>query len=193
MCNHDLPDTVIDNRTFCDPCIAPLVKALNDGGFSTVASCCGHGHNPTMIGLADDRYLLIVDRAGFERITDQIHERIGCPEGRECEACAQPADRDAGQVLSFIDAALSMAESHPHRQIQFTGSDPITLGEFAAALAARQSDPDATERVEWGVRATGIDLPATDEAAARRWVAMNSHVALVRRTVTTSEWTEVGE
>ena len=29
-----------------DPCIAPIVKALNAGGLPTVASCCGHGNIP---------------------------------------------------------------------------------------------------------------------------------------------------
>lgn len=27
---------------WCDPCIEPLIRALNDGGIATVASCCGH-------------------------------------------------------------------------------------------------------------------------------------------------------
>jgi hypothetical protein len=27
---------------WCDPCLVPLVKALNDGGLRTLASCCGH-------------------------------------------------------------------------------------------------------------------------------------------------------
>ena len=27
-----------------DSCIYSIVKALNDGGVTTIASCCGHGH-----------------------------------------------------------------------------------------------------------------------------------------------------
>jgi hypothetical protein len=44
---------------WCDPCIAPLVAALNDAGIPTIASCCGHGHRPGIITLADGRELLI--------------------------------------------------------------------------------------------------------------------------------------
>lgn len=35
-----------------DSCIAPLVRALNAAGMTTVASCCGHGHRPGTIALA---------------------------------------------------------------------------------------------------------------------------------------------
>lgn len=43
-----------------DACIAPLVKALNDAGFGTRASCCGHGDSLGNIVLTDGRELLIV-------------------------------------------------------------------------------------------------------------------------------------
>lgn len=51
--------TVLDDKTWCDPCIAPLVKALNDAGLRTVASCCGHGKVPGRISLANGTDLLI--------------------------------------------------------------------------------------------------------------------------------------
>jgi hypothetical protein len=42
-----------------DSCIADIVAALNAGGISTIASCCGHGiENPTII-LFDDRIIEI--------------------------------------------------------------------------------------------------------------------------------------
>ena len=44
---------------WCDPCIADLVAALNDGGFPTIASCCGHGVRPGNIALEDGRELII--------------------------------------------------------------------------------------------------------------------------------------
>jgi len=49
---------------WCDPCIAPLVKALNDGGLRTVASCCGHGSKAGRISLADGGGLIVTDYAG---------------------------------------------------------------------------------------------------------------------------------
>lgn len=42
-----------------DSCIAPIVKALNDAGVTTVACCCGHGKAPGSIILADGREILI--------------------------------------------------------------------------------------------------------------------------------------
>lgn len=57
---------------WCDPCIAPLVKALNESdlpsvpsrlnpdGIRTVASCCGHGKWPGKIALADGRELFVL-------------------------------------------------------------------------------------------------------------------------------------
>jgi hypothetical protein len=41
----------ISGKTECmvDYCISPLVQALNDFGFQTVGSCCGHGKNPASI------------------------------------------------------------------------------------------------------------------------------------------------
>lgn len=36
------PERHYRDGVWCDPCLVPLVKALNDGGLRTVASCCGH-------------------------------------------------------------------------------------------------------------------------------------------------------
>jgi len=43
-----------------DACIAPLVQALNDIGWTTVASCCGHGERPAEIKLLDGRSIIIL-------------------------------------------------------------------------------------------------------------------------------------
>lgn len=45
---------------WCDPCIAPIVRALNDGGLPTIASCCGHHGGVGRITLADGRELFLV-------------------------------------------------------------------------------------------------------------------------------------
>ena len=44
---------------FCDPCIAPIVSALNAAGIRTIASCCGHNKMDGSILLADGRDLRI--------------------------------------------------------------------------------------------------------------------------------------
>ena len=43
-----------------DPCIASIVKALNDGGVLTVATCCGHGSGMGNIWLEDGRVLVVL-------------------------------------------------------------------------------------------------------------------------------------
>jgi len=43
-----------------DYCIVPIVKALNDAGMFTVASCCGHGKQPGVIILKDRREVFIM-------------------------------------------------------------------------------------------------------------------------------------
>lgn len=42
-----------------DSCIAGIVKALNDGGVTTISSCCGHGRSNGLIMLAGGRELVI--------------------------------------------------------------------------------------------------------------------------------------
>lgn len=42
-----------------DSCIAPLVKALQEGGIDMLGSCCGHGKANGRIDLADGRTLEI--------------------------------------------------------------------------------------------------------------------------------------
>ncbi len=42
-----------------DRCIAPVVKALQDGGIDMFGSCCGHGKGPGRIDLVDGRVIYI--------------------------------------------------------------------------------------------------------------------------------------
>lgn len=62
-----------DMSWWCDPCIAPIVKALNDAGLRTVASCCGHGERPGSIILANETELVIRPFVPYESVqeTDQ--------------------------------------------------------------------------------------------------------------------------
>jgi len=48
-----------------DTCIAPLIQALNDGGFQTIASCCGHGIRPRIITLTVKK-LLVLKKQRFQ-------------------------------------------------------------------------------------------------------------------------------
>lgn len=62
-------------RVWCDPCIAPIIRALNDGGLPTAASCCGHGNRVGRISLADGRELFLVP--DFEAATT-AHDLLVC-------------------------------------------------------------------------------------------------------------------
>lgn len=61
MCQHGEFELVKSGRQVVqvDRCISRLVAVLNEHGFRTVASCCGHGHRPGCIAFADGRELVI--------------------------------------------------------------------------------------------------------------------------------------
>lgn len=54
-----------------DFCIADIVAALNAGGVTTVASCCGHGEKDGVISLEDGRELVVRS----EEMNDKEKER----------------------------------------------------------------------------------------------------------------------
>lgn len=51
--------TINGKRFDIDCCISNIVKALNDVGIETVASCCGHGKQPGNIVFKDGREIII--------------------------------------------------------------------------------------------------------------------------------------
>lgn len=82
MCDHpnrEAAMVVIKDGVWCDPCLAPLVAALNDGGLPTVASCCGHGSRPGKVALADGRELFIAPSYEAARRLDDLIAAAGAP------------------------------------------------------------------------------------------------------------------
>lgn len=61
-------------NVWCDPCLVPLVRALYENGFPTVASCCGHGKRPGNVALSDGRTIFVADQEQSEIIYKAIHE-----------------------------------------------------------------------------------------------------------------------
>jgi len=59
-----------------DPCLKKIIKALNDGGIKTKASCCGHGRRPGNIVLEDGRELIICRNFETARIVDKAFPSI---------------------------------------------------------------------------------------------------------------------
>lgn len=67
-----------------DSCIVQVVQALNASGLRTVASCCGHGHRPGNIALADGRELIIAPDHATARQVDAAFPNIhGEPRDQE--------------------------------------------------------------------------------------------------------------
>jgi len=50
-----------------DACIAPIVKAMNENGIYTRASCCGHGKEMGRISLHDGRVIMVDNPKDTER------------------------------------------------------------------------------------------------------------------------------
>ena len=57
-----------------DPCLMPLIAALNAAGLKTGASCCGHGYRPANIALEDDREIFIARSWEEARKIDSVIE-----------------------------------------------------------------------------------------------------------------------
>lgn len=66
----DLSCTGVEKWRECkiDRCIAPLVKALQEGGINMRGSCCGHGKGHGDIQLSDGRLLLILSAEEAEEL-----------------------------------------------------------------------------------------------------------------------------
>lgn len=55
-----------------DKCIWKLIYILNQNGFKTVSSCCGHGNRPGNIMLKDGRELIIAKNYAEGRKIDKL-------------------------------------------------------------------------------------------------------------------------
>lgn len=164
MCDHDPNreaamivierDERDEPTVWCDPCIEPLVSALNQGGIKTVASCCGHGTHPTIVIDSQDRWLLLVPRKQADEILELLYppHRAGSPEAHAWESARADQWRDqrarADRAEERIAAALAI-----HSRYIGHGADGCD--------ACRQPWPCPT------VRALTIDAPIRPEDGAR--------------------------
>lgn len=134
MCNHENREaamTVLDPKTCCDPCLTPLIKALNDGGLRTVASCCGHDHRPGSVMLDDGRVLLILpDRDWDTWLAKAIHERVGDMPGHE-PRCTCPEDGHARNCAYHTQADFDAASRAPIATGVTTEDEEIEALRFA--------------------------------------------------------------
>lgn len=98
---------------WCDPCIAEIVRALNEGGVRTVASCCGHKRLPGTILLADGRVLVIHGAWGEvatslplgRTINDPLAVAAGAPTPREDVVRLARATRALASIVEAEESA----------------------------------------------------------------------------------------
>lgn len=96
---------------WCDPCLEPLVRALNEGGMPTVASCCGHEQRPGSVIMADGRWVFIASEAEANEISQMYHLKAA--------AANDARDRDGnlkplfvkGYTAGVIAAGTGLAET----------------------------------------------------------------------------------
>lgn len=117
-----------------DACLAPLVRALNAGGFPTIASCCGHGRMPPSVILNDDRFIVVLTREQWEAYIPQrwIHGR---------EFVRWRTQPNAAPSLSFAQlcrehvAAIRANVDHETRRRVHVLPDLLTKADAFEALA----------------------------------------------------------
>ena len=64
------PLEIKGKTVFIDNCIFDLVKLLNENYKTTIASCCGHGKQPTRITFEDKSEIVILDYKQATKISN---------------------------------------------------------------------------------------------------------------------------
>lgn len=81
---------------WCDPCLVPLIRALNDGGIATAASCCGHNGKgsdgeqidaPGWVMLHDGRTLTIHAADAVLPVAENWNPNTAVPDCDWCGEC----------------------------------------------------------------------------------------------------------
>ncbi len=132
---------------WCDPEIADLVKALNDGGIATIASCSGHGR-AGVISLADGRELIIAkDFAEARRIEAAPPTVVnGWPDlnWREVAVWWEQGAKDWQDLKEIIPRMFNRAALPPPGR----GMVPMTEGTINAVFDATRYDSGYGSRVD---------------------------------------------
>ena len=144
------------NKRAIDACIAPLVKALNDAGFATIASCCGHGDAWGKIALTDGRELLIAPNYEAARLAETQQMPLGL--GREVrlvrwvDSSGMPGWNDDAEVAGHGVAdcwSVGFVVAEDDDQVLLAGSVDESHGNVADVIAIpktavyRQTNPVA--------------------------------------------------
>jgi hypothetical protein len=170
-----------------DSCIAPIVKALNDGGITTISSCCGHGKGTGVIMLADGRELEITSIAidGGRNKVDQINEdkNLG-------DAVVDRETEQGYRVIHLYDmdymvdeAYLVVLQADRAPSVEDMKSVASRFNELRAWRALRDEIVDA-------VKLLAHPKFTTDEAGHIQYYVTKSDVAMARALLPKLEATE---
>lgn len=111
MCINKQQTLIIGGKQHdIDDCLVPIVDALNKGGVTTVACCCGHGNRWGNVILADGRELIIAPDFESARAFDKIHGRPIHDE-RRALLNSELAATDSQHTQPAIELSLDDAES----------------------------------------------------------------------------------
>lgn len=127
-----------------DACIAQLVAALNAGGITTVASCCGHGHLPGNVILADDTWLTLLTREQAQALNASIGVNIH----GEPNAAAKRVKELESALRVALKTLQWWADSEWARRFEFDGVQQDPCGTHAALAAVRSALDGSEEREE---------------------------------------------
>lgn len=145
MCNHSpdreaamiiipgyegTPERKFRDGVWCDPCLVPIIKALNDGGLPTISSCCGHGSYVSSIALADGRWVLVLpDMETFQAMDTKLPNISDY----ERKVLANP------ELVGALDAALEQVENVQRIVAQglaeSAAGKTVSLGDFTQYVA----------------------------------------------------------
>lgn len=132
---------------WCDPCIAPLVEALNEADLPTAASCCGHGKEPGKIALADGRELFVLPDFESARKFEAAHAEMetlrrfkpkpsGQPPAGEVERQEQP-EFAVPDIAECLEEALGGPQFKHDVRVVYCRMLTKQMQEFDAWLSFR--------------------------------------------------------
>lgn len=171
-CSQDRESKMVEAApgVHCDPCIAPIVAALNASGIATVASCCGHTRRPGVISLADGRELFIASDYLEARKIDAMF-----PVGINGEAAM--TDTLEQRARGLLASEFPLADGFSAVLVRDMSIPQLGVVDTAIALraivAALQAQQPGAQAVAWHTDDHLTDKSATtyDPVIADRWRA----------------------
>lgn len=98
---------------YVDECLADIIKALNDAGIKTVASCCGHQKIESSIVLKDGREISIRKYKERKRMTKEEFKKLVGESIGEASMCWSETPKgvfDSDRAVKIVERILKASE-----------------------------------------------------------------------------------